>query len=319
MPDASPLADRIETIREFNRFYTRRIGVLHEGLLNSHFTLTESRLLWELAHRDDLTATELARELELDPGYLSRLLRSFKERGLIKSRRSDDDARNQHLNLSAAGRRAFAPLDERSRADVGALLARLAEAQQQQLLEAMARIEQLLGEPNARRPPYLLRPHRAGDIGWVISRHGALYTREYAWTTSFEALVARIAADFIDRFDPQREACWIAERDGTNVGSVFLVQARDEASHEPIAGTAQLRMLLVEPAARGLGIGERLVTECEHFARQAGYRKIALWTNANLTAARNIYRKAGYQLVHSEAHHSFGHDLVGETWEMTLS
>ena len=319
MPDATSLPDRIETIREFNRFYTRRIGVLHEGLLNSRFTLTESRLLWELAHRDDLTATQLARELELDPGYLSRLLRSFKERGLIKSKRSADDARNQHLNLSAAGRRAFAPLDERSRADVSALLATLAETQQQQLLEAMARIEQLLGEPNARKSPYLLRPHRAGDIGWVVSRHGALYAREYAWTTSFEALVARIAADFIDRFDPQREACWIAERDGTNVGSVFLVQARDETSHEPIAGTAQLRMLLVEPAARGLGIGERLVTECEHFARQAGYRKIMLWTNANLTAARNIYRKAGYRLVHSEAHHSFGHDLVGETWEMMLS
>jgi len=319
MPDATPLHDRIETIREFNRFYTRRIGVLHEGLLNTHFTLTESRLLWELAHRDDLTATQLARELELDPGYLSRLLRSFKERGLIKSRRAADDARHQHLNLSAAGQRAFAPLDERSRTEVGALLARLADSQQQQLLESMARIEQLLGEPDARKPPYLLRAHRAGDIGWVVSRHGALYAREYGWTTSFEALVARIAADFIDRFDPQREACWIAERDSTNVGSVFLVQARDETSHEPIAGTAQLRMLLVEPAARGLGIGERLVTECEHFARQAGYRKIVLWTNANLTAARNIYRKAGYRLLHSEAHHSFGHDLVGETWEMLLS
>ena len=319
MLDAIPSPDRIETIREFNRFYTRRIGVLHEGLLNSHFTLTESRLLWELAHRDDLTATQLARELELDPGYLSRLLRSFKERGLIASKRSADDARNQHLTLSPAGRRAFAPLDEQSRADVDALLAKLPETQQQQLLEAMARIEQLLGEPNARKPPYLLRPHRAGDIGWVISRHGALYAREYAWTTSFEALVARIAADFIDRFDPQREACWIAERDGTNVGSVFLVQARDETSHEPIAGIAQLRMLLVEPAARGLGIGERLVTECEHFARAAGYRRIVLWTNSSLTVARSIYRKAGYQHVHSEAHHSFGHDLVGETWEMPLS
>ena len=319
MLDATPVPDRIETIREFNRFYTRRIGVLHEGLLNSRFTLTESRLLWELAHRDDLTATQLARELELDPGYLSRLLRNFKERGLIKSRRSAEDARNQHLNLSAAGRRAFAPLDERSRADVAALLAKLAETQQQQLLEAMARIEQLLGESHSRKPPYLLRPHRAGDIGWVVSRHGALYAREYAWTTQFEALVARIAADFIDRFEPQREACWIAERDSTNVGSVFLVQARDETSHEPIDGTAQLRLLLVEPSARGLGIGERLVTECEHFARQAGYRKIMLWTNANLSAARNIYRKAGYQMVHSEAHHSFGHDLVGETWEMMLS
>jgi len=319
MLDATPVPDRIETIREFNRFYTRRIGVLHEGLLNSRFTLTESRLLWELAHRDDLTATQLARELELDPGYLSRLLRNFKERGLIKSRRSAEDARNQHLNLSAAGRRAFAPLDERSRADVAALLAKLAETQQQQLLEAMARIEQLLGESHSRKPPYLLRPHRAGDIGWVVSRHGALYAREYAWTTQFEALVARIAADFIDRFEPRREACWIAERDSTNVGSVFLVQARDETSHEPIDGTAQLRLLLVEPSARGLGIGERLVTECEHFARQAGYRKIMLWTNANLSAARNIYRKAGYQMVHSEAHHSFGHDLVGETWELALS
>jgi DNA-binding MarR family transcriptional regulator/GNAT superfamily N-acetyltransferase len=318
MPDAPPLADRIETIREFNRFYTRRIGVLHEGLLNSHFTLTESRLLWELAHRDDLTATELARDLELDPGYLSRLLRSFKERGLIKSRRSDDDARNQHLNLSAAGRRAFAPLDERSRADVGALLAKLAEIQQQQLLEAMARIEQLLGEPNARKPPYLLRPHRAGDIGWVISRHGALYTREYAWTTSFEALVARIAADFIDRFDPQREACWIAERDGVNVGSVFLVQSRDETTQAPLDGVAQLRMLLVEPSARGLGLGERLADECLRFARRTGYRKIMLWTNSILLAARGIYAKQGYRLVKSESHHSFGHDLVGEIWELDL-
>jgi DNA-binding MarR family transcriptional regulator/GNAT superfamily N-acetyltransferase len=311
--------DRIEHIRAFNRFYTRRIGVLHEGLLHSRFTLTESRLLWELAHRDDLTATELARELELDAGYLSRLLRGLKEGGLIKSTRSKEDARHQHLNLTAAGRRAFAPLDEQSRSDITALLGNLAETQQQQLLEAMARVETLLGDRSERKAPYLLRPHRSGDIGWVVSRHGALYASEYQWTMSFEALVARIAADFIDRFDPKNEACWIAERDGVNVGCVFLVQARDEKSHAPIKGTAQLRMLLVEPSARGLGIGERLVAECTHFARQTGYRKIVLWTNSNLLAARGIYTKAGYRLVHSEPHHSFGHDLVGETWEMSLS
>jgi len=327
-PDASPAApsppaERIEAVRRFNRFYTRRIGVLHEGLLKSRYTLTESRLLWELAHRDDLTATQLARELDLDPGYLSRLLRGFQERGLIRRERSTEDARHQHLNLSAAGRRAFAPLDARSRADIGALLEALNESQQQELLAAIVRVERLLGGEAARQggqqPPYLLRPHRAGDIGWVISRHGALYAREYAWTTSFEALVARIAADFIDNFEPQREACWIAERDGTNVGSVFLVQARDETSRAVLPDTAQLRLLLVEPSARGLGIGERLVDECTRFARATGYRKIVLWTQSHLAAARHIYRKAGYQLVHSEPHHSFGHDLIGENWELVLA
>ena len=316
-----PLPERVEAVRRFNRFYTRRIGVLHEGLLNSRYTLTESRLLWELAHRDDLTATELARELDLDPGYLSRLLRGFQERGLIKRERSTEDARHQHLNLSAAGRRAFAPLDARSRSDVGTLLETLSEQQQQELLAAIAGVERLLGgeASSAQRPPYLLRPHRAGDIGWVISRHGALYAREYAWTTRFEALVARIAADFVDQFDPQREACWIAERDGMNAGSVFLVQARDDESRALLAGTAQLRLLLVEPSARGLGIGERLVDECTRFARAVGYSKIVLWTQSNLAAARHIYRKAGYQLVHSEPHHSFGHDLIGENWELALA
>jgi DNA-binding MarR family transcriptional regulator/GNAT superfamily N-acetyltransferase len=313
MPDV-----RIDTIRRFNRFYTRRIGVLHEGLLDSPFTLTESRLLWELAHADGLTATDLAGTLELDTGYLSRLLSGLKERGLIKSTRSTDDARHQHLALTAAGQRAFAPLDTRSRTDVGALLATLGEPQQQQLLASMTTIERLLGEPALRAVPYTLRPHRAGDIGWVVSRHGALYTGEYGWDLRFEALVARIAADFIDRFDAQREACWIAERDGAPLGSIFLVQARDEATQAPIDGTAQLRMLLIEPSARGLGLGKRLVDECTRFARQAGYRKIMLWTNANLFAARGIYAKAGYVLTHTEQHHSFGHDLVGEIWEMAL-
>ena len=314
-----PEATRIEAIRRFNRFYTRRLGVLHEGLLDSKFTLTESRLLWELAHRDRSTATELARALDLDAGYLSRLLSGLKGRGLIRSARAKEDARHQHLSLSAAGRRAFAPLDTRSQAQVGALLGTLSEAQQQQLLASMARLEQLLGSAAERRMPDLLRPHRAGDMGWVISRHGALYAEEYAWGMRFEALVARIAADFIERFDARREACWIAESDGVNIGSVFLVQARDEATHAVLPGVAQLRMLLVEPAARGSGLGARLVDACERFARHAGYRKIVLWTNANLLAARAIYRKAGYLLVRGDPHHSFGHDLVGEIWELALA
>ena len=317
MPEIT--ATRVELIREFNRFYTRRIGVLHEGLLHTKFTLTESRLLWELAHHDGITATELARELDLDPGYMSRLLRGFKDRGLLKTTRAADDARHQQLSLTAAGRRAFAPLNTRSQADVTALLAALTEPQQQQLLQSMARIEQLLGNGRERKAPYLLRPHRPGDIGWVVSRHGALYADEFAFEPSFEALVARIAADFIERFDARREACWIAERDAANVGSVFLVQARHEKTHAIIDGVARLRMLLIEPAARGLGIGARLVDECTRFARQAGYRRIVLWTNSNLLAARAIYQKAGFRLVKSEPHHSFGHDLVGETWELALA
>ena len=205
---------------------------------------------------------------------------------------------------------------------MGALLARLTESQQQQLLQAMATLEQLLDTDTrgARHTaPYLLRPHQPGDMGWVVSRHGALYAAEYQWDMRFEALVARIAADFIDRFNTRREACWIAEHDGANVGSVFLVQARDDTTQAPLEGVAQLRMLLVEPAARGLGLGQRLVAECERFARQAGYRKIVLWTNSLLLAARGIYTKAGYRLVASEAHTSFGHALVGETWELELS
>jgi DNA-binding MarR family transcriptional regulator/GNAT superfamily N-acetyltransferase len=316
-PDAVPPA-RIEAVRAFNRFYTRRIGVLHEGLLQSKFSLTETRLLWEFAHCESTTASALARELELDAGYLSRLLRSLRERGLIRSERSKEDARHVRLRLSAAGKRAFAPLDTRSRDEIGALLGGLDEAQQQRLLQAIRTIHQLLDDAPQRVSPYLLRPHRAGDMGWVVSRHGALYAQEYGWSLDFEALVARIAADFIERFDPAREACWIAERDGANVGCVFLVQARDEATQAIRPGVAQLRLLIVEPSARGLGLGERLVTECERFAREKGYERIVLWTNANLLAARGIYRKAGYVLTGSEAHHSFGHELVGETWELAL-
>jgi DNA-binding MarR family transcriptional regulator/GNAT superfamily N-acetyltransferase len=315
----TPDDPRIQAVREFNRFYTRRIGVLQESLLDTRFSLTESRLLWEFAHRERLTATELARDLGLDAGYLSRLLRGFKDKGLIKAERGRDDARHLHLSITAAGRRAFAPLDERTREQIGALLGTLAEDGQRRLLQAMASIERLLEPaPTARGAPYLLRPHRPGDIGWTIERHGTLYTREYRWDVSFEALVAHIAARFVDRFDAAREACWIAERDGVNLGCVYLVQARDEATDAPLDGVAQLRLLLVEPAARGLGIGARLVDECGRFARQAGYRRIVLWTNSVLVAARAIYTRAGYRLVGSAPHRSFGHDLVGENWELAL-
>jgi DNA-binding MarR family transcriptional regulator/GNAT superfamily N-acetyltransferase len=309
--------ERIAALRAFNRFYTRRIGVLHEGLLDSRFSLAESRLLWELAHCEHTTASELAQTLDLDAGYLSRLLRGFKERGLIKATRSSTDARQMRLSISAAGRRAFAPLERRSQAEVSALLEALSDAQQQELLAAMGRIETLLGAP-ARSGAFVLRAHRPGDIGWVVSRHGALYAQEYGWDLHFEALVARIAAGFIEHFDRAREACWIAEREGQRIGCVFLVQARDEATQAVEPGTAQLRMLLVEPSARGLGLGVALVDQCERFARQAGYRRIRLWTNSVLRAARGIYERAGYKLLASEPHHSFGHDLVGETWELSL-
>lgn len=318
------LADRIEAVRRFNRFYTRRIGVLQEGVLHSVFTLTETRLLWELAHLPPdsrgVTVTELSSLLELDTGYLSRLLRGFKERGFIKSTRSADDGRQLLLTLTAAGRRAFAPLNTRSQEEIGTLLARLDDGQQQRLLQALAEVERLLEDsPRGAAAPYLLRSHRPGDMGWLVACHGALYAQEYQWDQRFEALVARIAADFIDRFDAGREACWIAERDGVNVGCVCLVQARDESTQQVLPGVAQLRLLLVEPAARGLGLGRRLVAECTRFAREAGYQRIRLWTNSVLTAARAIYEREGYRLTTSEPHHSFGQDLVGETWELPLA
>ena len=315
----TPVDSRTAAIRRFNRFYTRRIGVLHEKLADTRFSLTESRVLWELAHRGRSTAAELSRDLDLDPGYLSRLLRALKDQKLITSERSTSDARHLHLRLSAAGRRAFAPLDRQSEADAAALLATLPDAEQHRLLDATATIESILGERPRAAAPWLLRSPQPGDIGSVIERHGRLYADEYGWDTRFEALVARIGADFMERFDAEREACWIAERDGINVGSVFLVQARDDATGAVVDGSARLRLLLVEPAARGLGIGARLVDECERFARAKGYRRIVLWTNSVLLAARAIYAKAGYRQLASEAHESFGHSLVGETWELALA
>jgi DNA-binding MarR family transcriptional regulator/predicted N-acetyltransferase YhbS len=318
---AGPPPEGVDAVRRFNRFYTRRIGALHEGLLHSQFTLTESRVLWELAHAESTTATQLAATLDLDPGHLSRLLRRFRDRGLVRRVRSSDDGRTAHLSLTGAGRRAFAPLEAASQGEVAALLASLPGDGVRALLGAMQTIERLLDDSPDRlaRIPCLLRAPRAGDLGWVVARHGALYAQEYRWDSSFEALVARIVADFVDRLDPAREACWMAERGGANVGCVFLVQAREDGSGLPIEGVAQLRLLLVEPAARGLGLGGRLVEECGRFARQAGYRTVRLWTNGVLTSARHIYEKAGYRLLRSEAHHSFGQDLVGETWELELA
>jgi len=305
------LADpRVDAVRRFNRLYTRRIGALRAGLLDSPFSLAEARLLYELAHRDRPAAAELARDLGLDAGYLSRLLRGLERRRLISRERSKSDARQSLLSLTAAGRRTFATLDTRSSAEVRAMLAKLSDVGQRRLVEAMRDVERLLGAAPEPKLPYLLRPHRPGDMGWVVHRHAALYAQEYGWDERFEALVAKIVAKFIDNFDPQRERCWIAERDGEIVGSVFLV------TKSPTV--AQLRMLYVEPGARGLGIGKRLVDECERFAREKGYRKIVLWTNSILHAARHIYEAAGYRLVAEEPHHSFGHRLVGQTWELKL-
>ena len=300
----------VDAMRGFNRFYTKQIGVLHEGLLGSEFSLTEVRVLYELAHRKTPTATALAKELNLDPGYLSRILRRFETRRLVGKRASTTDGRQTLLSLTPRGRKVFAPLNARSHCEVAAMLGPLSAAEQRQLLSAMGTIERLLGDRPAPRVPYLLRSPRPGDMGWIIHRHGALYAQEYGWDERFEALVAEIAARFIQNLDPKRERCWIAERDGNTVGSVFLVTKSKTV--------AQLRLLLVEPMARGLGIGNRLVRKCVRFARRAGYRKIVLWTNSVLHAARHIYEETGFRLIHQESHRSFGHDLIGETWELTL-
>jgi len=301
---------RIGAVRRFNRFYTKQIGVLHEGLLKSPFSLTEARVLYELAHRQEPTATELGKELDLDGGYLSRILRDFEGRGLIDRRPSEADGRQNLLWLTERGREAFAPLNTRSHEDIRAMLGNLSVADQRHLIGAMQTIERLLGAQPEPRAPYLLRSHQPGDMGWVVHRHGVLYAREYGWDEQFEALVASVTAKFIQHYDAKGERCWIAERGGEIVGSVFLVKQSKTV--------AKLRLLLVEPEARGLGIGARLVSECIRFARHVGYRKITLWTNSVLLAARHIYQEAGFRLVDEETHHSFGRELVGETWELTL-
>jgi DNA-binding MarR family transcriptional regulator/GNAT superfamily N-acetyltransferase len=312
MMTESEFHQRVEAVRKFSRFYTGRIGVLQEVLLRSPFALTEARVIYELAHHEAVTATELVKELRLDAGYLSRILRGFQQRGLVNKKASDADARQNDLSLSDEGQLEFAKLNAASRNEIGAMLADLSEVQQNQLVEAMGLIERLLGVQPENRVPYLLRPHQPGDMGWVVYRHGTLYCQEYGWDEQFEALVAEIVAKFIQDYEPKQERCWVAEKDGENVGSVFLVRHRERDR------VAKLRLLLVEPNARGLGIGTRLVDECVRFARRVGYKTVTLWTNDVLLAARHIYEKAGFNVVSRESHHSFGHDLVGETWEIEL-
>ena len=298
-------------VRGFNRFYTQHLGILQKRYLNSRFSLTEGRVLYELAHRNHPTATAIARELDLDPGYLSRILEKFEKQRLIARTPEDHDRRLSRLSLTRQGRAAFNPLDRDSERKVAAMLAKLAPPPRNALIQSMRTIERVLtSSPEEARTPYLIRTHQSGDMGWIIHRHGVLYAQEYGWDERFEAEVAEIAAHFIRRFDPKRERCWIAEKDGEAVGSIFLVRKT--------ATTGQLRLFLVEPSARGLGIGNRLVTECIRFARQVCYRKITLWTQSILHAARHIYAKHGFRRVKEERHNSFGASLVAETWELNL-
>lgn len=305
-------ASPVDAVRHFHRFYTRRIGLLEEHLVRSPFSLTEARVLYEIAQREEPTAAQLARELGLNPGYLSRILRGLQRRELIERRASAQDRRNRLLALTAAGRDAFTELDVAARAQVEGLLAPLDRIEQRRLVGAMRAIEEILGTPPEPRVQYILRPHQPGDLGWVVHRHGVLYNQEYGWDERFEALVAGIVAQFVEEYDPKRERCWIAERDGENVGSVFLVK------HPRRPGVARLRLLLVEPKARGLGIGSRLVRECTRFARQAGYRKITLWTSDVLHSARRIYEAEGYRLVREAPHPGFGVPMVAQDWELDL-
>ena len=307
----SASADPIEAVRHFNRWYTQQVGALRGDLLATPYPLPQARVLFELAHRDGVTAADLAATLGLDRSYLSRLLAGLEKKGLVLRARDKADARRQSLALTAAGRRAFADLDRRSRDEVRAILAPLAPERERRLLGAMAAIEHVLGAGETTEVPFTLRAHEPGDLGWVVSRHGALYAREYGWDASFEALVAEIAAKFLREFDPARVRAWIAERDGERVGCVFVVGES--------ASVAKLRMLLVEPDARGLGLGRRLVAECLRFARSVGYRELVLWTNDVLHAARRLYVEAGFTLVGEQRHTSFGHPLVGQTWSLDLA
>ena len=305
-----PAPDSVSAIRHFNRFYTRQIGVLQEHPYRSQFSLTEVRVLYELAYQKNLTAGELCHDLGLDRGYLSRMLRNFEAQGLITTATSSSDRRRIFLSLSDKGRKVFAPLDRRSSAEISAILALHPPSKQKALLGAMREIEGILA-PASRPKTYSLRPHKPGDMGWIVHRHGKLYAQEYNYDVRFEALVAEVVTEFIQNFDAKRERCWIAEREDEILGSVFLVKVSK--------GVAKLRLLFVEPSARGLGIGRRLVAECVSFARCAGYKKLVLWTQSELSAARHLYEEAGFKLIKSEPHQSWGRkDLVAETWELKL-
>ena len=305
------LQQRIAAVRRFNRFYTRQIGVLRKTYLDTPYSLGEMRVLYELAHNDGATASDIGRVLDVDAGYLSRVLRNFEKRGLVTRKASAKDARQSHLMLTARGRRAFAPAEKRSQRDVGAMLGRLKPAAQARLVAAMSEIEKLLdGEAPATKRSYVLRAPKPGDFGWIVSRHAQVYAEDYGWTQPFEGLCAQIVADFVNKFDAEKERAWIAELDGENVGCVMLVKDTDDV--------ARIRLLLVDPKARGLGLGAKLTDECIAFARAAGYRKVTLWTHSILTAARRIYANAGFRLMREEPHESWGKPVVGEHWDLAL-
>jgi len=311
MAEMSASAEHVAAVRRFNRFYTQHLGVLRNGWLDSPFSLTQARVLYEIKTRDRATATEIGRELGLDAGYMSRILRGFEKGGLIRRQASLDDGRQSFLSITAKGRKAFAPLETRTLRQVGAVLDRLSAPQQQCLVQAMGSIEQLIAAPPDTAPDIVLREPRPGDLGWVVARHAEIYADEYGWAENFEGICAQIVADFAAKFDPHRERCWIAEMDGDNVGCVFMVK-------DAVDGVARLRLLLVDPAARGHGLGTRLTDEAVRFARERGYRKITLWTHQVLTAARLLYERAGFRLKSSEAMRNFGRDVVSEHWDLVL-
>ena len=311
----SVLAADIANFRRFTRMYTRFIGTLREGLLNTEFSLAEARVLYELANRNSPQAKEIAEALGIDPGYLSRILGEFERSGLLKRKASAQDGRYAELALTRRGRAAFEKLNTRSDSQARTILEPLPHSRRTELIRAMRVVEDILDgdnpvKPGPDRPPFVLRSHRPGDMGWVVCREAAVYAEEYGFDATFEALVARIVSDFITSFDPRRERCWIADAAGESVGHIFLVKHPDRPD------TAKLRLLFVEPGARGMGLGRALVDECIHFARSAGYARIVLWTQSNLAAAHHLYVEAGFRLVHDDAHHSFGKDLIGETWEL---
>jgi DNA-binding MarR family transcriptional regulator/GNAT superfamily N-acetyltransferase len=314
VPPPVPFESPGETarFRRFNRMYTRYIGTLDEGFLNSQFSLTEGRILYELANRAEPTAGVIAAELGLDAGYLSRVLRKFELRGLLSKRASARDRRSATLRLTARGRSAFTKLSARSEEQAERILAALAPVSRIELLRSMQSIESILSQP-ARRRSFVLRPHRIGDMGWVVYSEAIGYSTQYGWDMTFEALVAKIVADFIANYDASRERCWIAETEGEPVGHIFLVRHPDKPR------TAKLRLLFVEPCARGMGLGTALVSECLRFARTAGYEKVVLWTQSMLGAAHRIYEQAGFRLVKEEPHRSFGHDLIGQEWEFEFT
>jgi DNA-binding MarR family transcriptional regulator/GNAT superfamily N-acetyltransferase len=308
----SPIGQAVVSFRRFNRFYTRFLGLLDEDLIQSGYSLTEARVLFELATRAGCGANNIAANLGLDAGYLSRILRKFEDAALLARSPMPSDARHDLLRLTKKGQRAFADLNTRSANQAHGILEALSPTIRSTLIRSMREIETALDMTAEPRAPFVLRPHRPGDIGWVIQRHGALYAQEFGWDQTFDALVAKITADFIVNFDPRRERCWIADRDGESLGCIFLVR------HPEQQDTAKLRLLLVEPSARGLGLGKALVHECIEFARFAGYKKVTLWTQSILHAAHKIYQQAGFNLVSEEPHHSFGKDLTGQTWELDL-